>query len=69
MKVRIDGCTAEELAEQSPYLSLGMAYEVHKEDGSLVYFMDEHGGEVVASLAMGRCGHIPRHANWIVEAE
>lgn len=28
MKIRIEGCTAEELAEYSPYLSLGKVYEV-----------------------------------------
>jgi len=69
VKVRIEGCTQQELDDHCGYLTLGTEYEPHKQDGNLVYFMDEHGGQVVASMVEGRCGHLPKGAKWVEVAE
>lgn len=63
MKIRIEGCTAEELADYSPYLSIGKVYEAEENKGA-IKITDDHGEEV--RDRMGRAGiHLPGVAVWV----
>lgn len=63
MKIRIEGCTAEELADYSPYLSLGKVYEATHANGRITITDDE--GEEVRDR-MGTAGiHLPGTAEWV----
>lgn len=67
MKIRIEGCTAEELAEYSPYLSLGKVYGVEEHDGQFVTFKGDHGREVAEWLPSAN--HLPEGAKWVEVTE
>lgn len=75
MKIRIEGCTAERLAEYSDYLTLGKVYAAHKDDtGRTVLYKDDTGTALVvrvnpsSNVGFG-CVHLPRGAKWVEVAE
>lgn len=63
MKILIEGCTAEELAVEAPYLSLGREYNAVKVIGDyFTIFCDE--GEEVRDH-MKHAIHLPDGARWV----
>lgn len=69
MRIKIEGCTAEALKEESSYLTLGKEYEVVKdcyEDGELLEIIDDD-GDTVAALVVSAvtCAHLPYGAKWV----
>lgn len=70
MKIRIQGCTAEELAEYSPYLSLGKVYEA-KPMGLDIYSIKGDGGEDVETVVCAHISscHLPKGAKWVEVTE
>lgn len=62
MKLRIEGCTAEELAEYSAYLSLGKVYEA--KEGSLFFTILSDDGHEVYDF-MYEPLHLPEGARWV----
>jgi len=67
MKIRIEGCTAEELAEYSPYLSLGKVYEAVEARPGFVYLTDDQGSEVRSRMPHSM--HLPNEAKWVEVTE
>lgn len=69
MKIRIGGCTAEELAKESYYLSLGKHYEAKKVDGcKAVYQITADDGEVIL-VRFPVSAHLPEGAKWVEVSE
>lgn len=68
MKIRIEGCAAEELKEYSPYLSLNKIYEMNWASKTLARgFCDE--GEPLSVGLNGHCPHLPQGARWVEVSE
>lgn len=67
MKIRVEGCTAEQLADHSKYLSLANEYEVIRSPSKVVvHFVSDHGTEVHAMLdSPFQCPHLPKGAKWV----
>lgn len=69
MKIRIEGCTAEELAEHAEYLSLGKVYSAVYEKGSdgLYTITDDFGNEVntLVGCSTAVTSHLPENARWV----
>lgn len=70
MKVRIEGCTAEQLNEYSSYLSLEKVYEAKKKlNGN--YTLDDDTGEELSvrinpeTAVYFGCAHLPQGAKWV----
>ena len=63
MKIRIEGCTAKELAEHSPYLSLEKVYEAVEVRPGLFHLPDDWGGTVKSRLEGSL--HLPGDAKWV----
>lgn len=63
MKIRIEGCTAEELAEYSPYLSLGKEYETEEHQDAWILIRGDKGEEVAEWLHAPN--HLPEGAKWV----
>lgn len=69
MKIRIEGCTAEELKEWSPYLIFGKEYQVGTvDDDDAVFLITDEDGDEIVCLARG-CAHLPRGAKWVEVTE
>lgn len=66
MKIRIEGCTAEVLAECSEYLSIDKEYDVlNPEPDECVYvIVDDFDDEIVCGKR--HCAHLPLGAEWEV---
>lgn len=69
MKIRIEGCTAEELAEYSPHLSLGKEYSGEDYDGygDLFWIIDDENERTV--IRFPNCCHLPQGAKWVEVTE
>lgn len=67
MKIRIEGCTQQELSEHSGYLTVGKDYEVDRRDEALCYIVGEGDLEVVAIVnhPVFSCPHLPQSAKWV----
>lgn len=69
MRIKIEGCTAEALKDESPYLTLGKEYEVVKDyysDGELLDIVDDEGDTITAlRKAERRCAFLPHGASWV----
>lgn len=68
MRIKIEGCTAEALKEEAPYLTLGKEYEVVKDhygDGELLAIVDDEGDTLTVLRKVGcRCAFLPRGSEW-----
>lgn len=69
MKIRIEGCTAEELAEHAEYLSLGKIYDAVYEKGSDgLYTITDDCGTTMYTLidcTTAATSHLPDNARWV----
>lgn len=64
MKIRIEGCTAEQLAECSDYLTLGKDYALLSSVDDPCYVLtDDVGEEIVCGKRV--CAHLPEGAKWV----
>lgn len=66
MKIRIEGCTAEELAEHSRYLSLGKVYEGQPMGFDMYTLRDDDGQDIQVLVCpdITSC-HLPEGAKWV----
>jgi hypothetical protein len=70
MKIRIEGCTTEELTKHSPYLSLGKVYEAEVTGLQSYEIIDEDGDSLtVLGPHYGGCAFLPKGATWVEVAE
>lgn len=71
MKIRIEGCTAEALAEHSDYLTLGKVYEAQLNSNGHWTTRCDEGLKISIRVnpktfkEMG-CAHLPTGAKWVV---
>ena len=66
MKLIIEGCTAEELAETTPYLRVGVEYDAEQVEGShrLWEMVDDEGDRICVATGR-RSMHLPSNARWV----
>ena len=64
MKIRIEGCTQQELYDYSPYLSLGKVYEVNRAGNTTLAHGHSDTGEPL-SVSLKSCAHLPGQARWV----
>lgn len=66
MKIRIEGCTPEQLTEHSPYLSVGKVYEAEVTGDQCYQIIDDDGGSLdVLGPRYAFCAFLPEGAVWV----
>lgn len=67
MKIRIEGCTAEDLlADQYEYLSVGKVYEVERIGGhDRLYRVIADDGIAIETIVGGQTAHLPKGGYWV----
>lgn len=63
MKIRIEGCTQEELAKWSAYLTLDKVYEATVLGDGMITFESDCGNPVEACWEGS--AHLPKGAKWV----